>query len=807
MLTKRILLTVFISFIFLYNVNGSNQVLELKGLNEKHNLAPYISYFRSSDIADTSTHVIIDAKIQKKFIKNQQKEINFKTTKDIFWFRFNAVNLTSDNYWYLTVDYPPLSDITLFLRHDDGTIEEIPSTRSGSHDKTIIQDHTSFVFRLNLVQNELHTVFIRVNTTSLLLLPVSIMSTGPFLQKSINRYTILFLILAILIASLVLNITLLISTRDRTYLLLILIVIGILFVSWYQFGFGIDFFPELNMYFKNRMRVLVSVFTCLIFNLFTIRFLELSDYRIFRNFYKILNIILLFYFALILLPISPIRWMNFINPSFLTILFLVNYTMGIIATFRKTRTTIYYLPGLSLVIVTALTGVLLLYGIISYHPILSHINMFAASLFCLSVTFGLREKIVKLQQEHKRSAHLKELNERLLSEILKRKQTEIELRQSNDFLKAEQQNTQLLLSAIESTTSTIVITNVKAEIEYVNPGFSQVTGYSPEEVYGKNPSILKTDHHPKEYYEKLWETILSGKSWKGEFLNKKKDGNVYWESAVITPVVDSQTGEITHFVAVKDDMTELKNIMLDLEKSEKKQKEINASRNKLFSIIGHDLMNPFNALLGFNQILTENLTNANDERNLEYAGMVNASAQKIIKLLQNLLVWAGQQTGIIRFDPRKVNPKDLIIETIAYVQPAAQEKGIRISFSVQENLQLELDYQMTATILRNLLWNAVNFSNEGDSVSVTVKADKQEACFSVTDTGQGMEHEQLKKLFITDPGTAKNSNHVESGFGLGLILCRDLAEAHHGEIMADSAPGKGSTFTFKFPLSFPEHCD
>ncbi len=802
---NRIIFSLLFILVFQLFAAGNPRTLILSHTAEKHNLTPYISYIRSQDLRDTSTRIVYDTNFQKKFVQNQQKEINFGITQDIFWFRFDVQNMTSDNNWYLTVDFPPLSNITLFIKHLDGTVEEIPNTRTESIYNTIIHDNTSFVFRLDLAKNEPGTVFLRVNTSSFLLLPACLMNTDLYLKNNIDRFTILFLIFGILLASLVINIILFISTRERTYMLLVLIVTGVFFVSWYQFGFGIDFFPELNIYFKTRMRLVVSVCTVLLFNLFTVRFLELKFFKTIRSFYKILNAFLLIYLAFILLPIVPNRWMNFINPGILTFVIILNLYVGIHSAIRKIRTAAYYLPGLLLVIISSLITILFLYNFLNYHPYYSYIIILSASLFCLSVTFGLREKIATLQQEQKLSTNLKKLNEQLLAEISANEQKEKELLQCNYDLLAEQKNTSMFMSAIESTESTIVITNEKAEIEYVNPSFTRITGYAPEDVFGKNPNILKTDHHPKEYYEKLWETILAGKTWKGEFLNKKKNGELYWESAVITPLLNELTGEVFRFVAVKEDISELKNTLLELEKSEKKEKEANASKTKLFSIIGHDLLNPFNALLGFSQILADNLSDSNDTVNREYAGIISSSANKIMMLLQNLLVWAGQQTGRISFNPQKANPKDVITEAIAYILPTAEEKNIRVSYTVPENLHLEFDYQMTATILRNLLWNAVNYTDSGGSINVYVATDSLKASFSVTDTGRGIDRDHLEKLFITDPYYHKNENNGNSGYGLGLILCRDLAEAHHGEISASSTPGKGSTFTFTFPINPPEN--
>jgi len=361
-----------------------------------------------------------------------------------------------------------------------------------------------------------------------------------------------------------------------------------------------------------------------------------------------------------------------------------------------------------------------------------------------------------------------------------------------------QNDVKKLLVAIEQSANTVIITNEKAEIEYANPYFTQLTGYETDEVIGKNPKIQKSGFHAHEFYKELWDTISKGEKWVGEFYNKKKNGEYYWESATITPVTDDN-GQITNFIAIKEDITQRKLQQEALEQSEKKLKEINATKDKFFSIIAHDLTNPINALLGFSKLAVEAVNNSDFERSLRYNTMIDQLSNQISGLFQDLLLWSRAQTGTIQFKPILTNVRHLVSESVNLLIPVADKKGIDIDVQVDEELVFSFDPHMVGTVIRNLVQNAIKFSYPGSTIQIRAEETEHELLVTVTDSGIGIPDEAVNTLFTVGNTHSSKGTANEAGTGLGLPICREFVNIHKGRIWAESEVGKGSSFFFSLP--------
>ncbi len=257
--------------------------------------------------------------------------------------------------------------------------------------------------------------------------------------------------------------------------------------------------------------------------------------------------------------------------------------------------------------------------------------------------------------------------------------------------------------------------------------------------------------------------------------------------------------ETTRLLEEKNKLLEKAN--LKLQNSEKHLKELNSTKDKFFSIIGHDLRNPLNALLGFSELISGNSRDYTSEEIQRYSKIINEAAKNIHLLIENLLEWSRSQSGNIDYNPEKTPLMPMVKEIFKVFEIHADKKGVTLLSEIPPDIIVTADRNLLSTILRNLINNAVKFTPNGGQVRVFCEQDDNEITISIEDTGIGMSEKQLDHLFrlnsnVTMPGTSE-----EKGTGLGLILCKEFVEMHNGRIWASSKPKEGSTFSFTLPLS------
>lgn len=376
---------------------------------------------------------------------------------------------------------------------------------------------------------------------------------------------------------------------------------------------------------------------------------------------------------------------------------------------------------------------------------------------------------------------MSDVNEELLNKVLF-------LEKAIQSLKSENK---ILSFVLENSPAIIVITDNKGTMEYANPQFERITGYKVYEVLGASAGIIKSGIHTPEFYQNLWNCISSGKVWQGEFYNRKKNGDFYWEQANIAPIKD-ENGEITNYIAVKIEITKQKEI-------ENKLKDQIHSKDKILSIISHDLKSPLGSMMGLTDIVIENFTNYPPEEIIKIFKLVNSSARFALDLLENLLNWARSQTGKIIAYPSLFYLSQLINETANSMEVQAMNKGIQITIMVDEAVKVNADSNWTRIVIRNLLTNAIKYTHNNGKVTLSVKDVEDFVSITVADNGVGISSEDIPKLFDMDMKFTMLGTSNEKGNGLGLLLCKEFVEKQGGKIWVESKLGEGSQFTFTLP--------
>jgi PAS domain S-box-containing protein len=362
-------------------------------------------------------------------------------------------------------------------------------------------------------------------------------------------------------------------------------------------------------------------------------------------------------------------------------------------------------------------------------------------------------------------------------------------------------NLRLLTRVIEQSPVSVVITDRNGRIAYVNPHFVAATGYTAESVYGKDPSLFKSGYTTPGDYRRLWDTITAGQVWQGEFHNRMKNGELRWESASIAPVRDDQ-GVITHFVAVKEDITRRKRAEIELLAAKERAEAASLSKSQFLATISHELRTPLNAILGFSEVIKDGLTNPAALARLgDYARHIHSNGTHLLGLINDLLDLAKIEAGKFELHEEFVDVEEVVFAAMEMVRSRAEAGQLRLATRLMPNLPLlRADDRALRHILINLLSNAVKFTPEGGHITVSAEIDdKGLLALAVADTGIGIAEADVAKA-LEPFGQIDNAlSRRHDGTGLGLPLCRSLVERHDGHLEIVGAPGLGTTVTVRLP--------
>jgi two-component system, chemotaxis family, sensor kinase Cph1 len=404
---------------------------------------------------------------------------------------------------------------------------------------------------------------------------------------------------------------------------------------------------------------------------------------------------------------------------------------------------------------------------------------------------------IELSVSEVRLAH-RRLFTGFLRDISQRRQSEEQLR--------------LLSEALESAANGIAITDAQGLIQWVNPAFTRLTGYSRQEAIGQNPRILKSGKHSPELYRQLWETILRGEAWQGEMLNRRKDGSIYPEEMTITPV-RTGGGGITHFVAVKQDITERKSAEERLAGLARTLSEKNKELETIVYVASHDLRSPLVNIQGFSKELARSCAELQlslrkpgdrnrgvDVKKLlaeeipESLAYIQAGVGKIDALLSGFLRYSRLGRAALRIEALRMNP--MLADIARVMEFQLQQAGVKLELgSLPDCLG---DAIQINQVFSNLLENAIKYldATRPGQVSVTGRLEGDRAIYSVRDNGIGIAPDHQSKIF--EIFHRLNPAHG-SGEGLGLTIAQRILERHNGAIWVESEPGVGSAFFVSLP--------
>jgi PAS domain S-box-containing protein len=379
------------------------------------------------------------------------------------------------------------------------------------------------------------------------------------------------------------------------------------------------------------------------------------------------------------------------------------------------------------------------------------------------------------------------------AELLKQQTRALE--EANEALRRRELQLRKLSRAVEQSPASVVITDPTGAIEYVNPKFTQVTGYSLDEVLGRNPRVLKSGEMPSKEYRRLWETITAGNLWQGEFHNRRKDGTLFWEAASISPVLDEH-GVVTHFVAVKEDITERKKAEAMLALRADELARSNRDLEQFAYVASHDLQEPLRAVSNYLELLARRYPGQGDEKAGNYIRFAVQGASRMQTLIDDLLAFSRVGSQRKPFD--QVDTNAAARQALDQLRKTIRESGAVVTRDHLPSIQG--DYTGLVQVFQNLLGNAIKFKKDGPpEIHISAERQDQSWVFSVRDNGIGVAPEHAGRIF--EVFNRLHSRDEIPGSGVGLAICKRIVEYHEGRIWVESRLGEGSTFRFTIPAS------
>ena len=348
------------------------------------------------------------------------------------------------------------------------------------------------------------------------------------------------------------------------------------------------------------------------------------------------------------------------------------------------------------------------------------------------------------------------------------------------------------------------------KITYISPSVLNLHGFTVEEAMDQSIDLIETGNSDfKQLIDSIPEHIkiaLEPKNTDKSFLSQIqlpcKNGDLIWVEISTRYRINSDGDN--EILGVTRNIEGRKRLEAEILEKNKLLMELNATKDKFFSIIAHDLRNPFNTILGFSELLLSNIDKIDHEKIVKYVTTIHSTGKNTYKLLENLLVWSRSQAGIIEFNPEDLMIEKLIAEVIDLSENSSKSKNITISYEISDSLIAFADHNMVSTVLRNLVSNAIKFTNRNGTIQLKALRQNNKVQITVSDSGIGIDDKRKKNLFGINEKMGTSGTENEQGTGLGLVLCQEFITKHNEKIWIESQVGKGSDFIFTLPLSMAE---
>jgi PAS domain S-box-containing protein len=345
----------------------------------------------------------------------------------------------------------------------------------------------------------------------------------------------------------------------------------------------------------------------------------------------------------------------------------------------------------------------------------------------------------------------------------------------------------------------IIITDKDNLIEYVNPKYLQVTGFKSEDLIGKKYSDIRNDFLPSDSFEDMISTISDSKEWTGELLSTGQNGEQIWESIHVSPIFDNK-GNITHYISIRDDITEEKNMIEKLIIAKEKAEESDRLKTSFLANMSHEVRTPMNAIIGFAELI--GFKDITESDRLEYSQIIKQRSFELLAIIDDIIDVSRLETGKLKMIKAEVNIRELLVDIYNTANTVWRESGkSRVNLELiddepEKAITIITDSGRLRQILTNLIDNAFKFTEEGViRIGCMDNADGK-MLFYVSDTGIGIPEDKQSVIFERFRQVEEDYSRKKGGIGLGLSICRGLVDLLEGNIWVKSVPGKGSTFFF-----------